>query len=340
MEFSAISPTFKCGFNMKASAAGSLRYLLVLIPLFAACCKSIPFAPAIAFNEAQIGSGKRKTTVVPAPLLKCLTRMDGSGSNGTAGPPASKDLCHCGWRCCWACSNVRLNFRYRFSEKAGGFDLKPLSDLFPPIKVGDLVKRGLDWKWGDQDGNGNGTATATLDHEGWIFVKWNAGGKNKYRYSEQAGGHDIELCSQSNLPAASVAPVQASSARSHIGEWRELHKLRYYCSRSGQVEGTLCQHDGIVTESHWTCCGEKNRASSCKGVPQSQASLLHIGTMVKVQGMKSATWLNGSQGKVRSFSEAESRYYVQILAPPLAVEKSAGKHAALKRENLEAIPLS
>jgi hypothetical protein len=87
--------------------------------------------------------------------------------------------------------------------------LKPFSELFPPIKVGDLVKRGLDWKWGDQDGNGNGTAIATLDHEGWIFVQWNASGKNKYRYSEQAGGHDIELCSQSNLPAASVAPVQA-----------------------------------------------------------------------------------------------------------------------------------
>ena len=169
-------------------------------------------------------------------------------------------------------------------------------------------------------------------------MKWNAGGKNKYRYSEQAGGHDIELCSQSNSPAALDAParVQASSGRSHIGEWRELHKLRYYCSRSGQVEGTLCQHDGIVTESHWTCCGEKNRTSSCKRVPQSQsASLLHVGTMVKVHGMKAALWLNGSQGKVPSFSEAESRYYVQIPAAPPAVEKSAGNHAALKRENLD-----
>jgi hypothetical protein len=37
MEFLAISPTFKCAFNMKASAAGTLRYLLVLIPFFAAC---------------------------------------------------------------------------------------------------------------------------------------------------------------------------------------------------------------------------------------------------------------------------------------------------------------
>jgi hypothetical protein len=214
--------------------------------------------------------------------------------------------------------------------------LKPFDELFPPIKVGDLVKRGLDWKWGEQDGNGNGTATATLDHEGWICVKWNAGGKNKYRYSEQAGGHDIELCGQTLSPAAADPPVPTPSARTHTGTWRDLHKLRYYCSRETQVEGPLCQHEGIVTDNHWTCCGEKNRGSNCTRVSHHQlASLFSVGTMVKVQGMKSATWLNGAQGKVLSFNDKDSRYNVLILAPAVAVEKSEGKPAALRRENLE-----
>jgi hypothetical protein len=101
-------------------------------------------------------------------------------------------------------------FRYRSSEKAGGFDLKPLSEIFPPMKVGDTVQRGLDWKWGEQDKNGNGTVTSTLDDEGWIHVRWNSGGNNKYRYSEQAGGHDIQLCGNSVSSAASVALVQPS----------------------------------------------------------------------------------------------------------------------------------
>jgi hypothetical protein len=118
--------------------------------------------------------------------------------------------------------------------------------------------------------------------------------------------------------------------------WRELKKLRYYCSRENQMEGPLCEHEGIVTENHWTCCGEQIRSSSCKRVGASNAPLfLSPGTRVKVQGMKSATWLNCAHGKVQSFDEKTSRYNVLIVAPPSAVEQSKGTPAALKRENLE-----
>jgi hypothetical protein len=227
------------------------------------------------------------------------------------------------------------NCRYRFSKKAGGFDLKPISELFPPLQVGDTVQRGLDWKWGDQDSNANGVVTATLDDEGWIWVKWNSGVKNKYRYNEQAGGHDIQRCGAAvDAPAASAAPVQNVVA--HSGTWRELKKLRYYCSRENQVEGQLCQHEGIVTENHWTCCGETVRSSNCKPAAKAQPqSILSQGTSVRVCGMKSATWLNGAHGKVQSFNENDARYRVLIIAPPAAVEQSVGKPAALKRENLE-----
>jgi hypothetical protein len=257
--------------------------------------------------------------------------MVGLASNGTITPAESKAHADA-LRCFSFLWGFHFDYRYRFSKKAGGFDLKPISELFPPLKVGDIVQRGLDWKWGDQDGNGTGVVTATLDDEGWIRVKWNSGVQNKYRYNEQSGGHDIQRCDATDASAASA--VQA--AVSHSGTWRELKKLRYYCSRENQVEGQLCQHDGIVTENHWTCCGETTRSSNCKQATKSQyQATLNQGTSVKVQGMKSATWLNGAHGKVQSYNEKDARYSVFIIAPPAAVEKSQGKPAALKRENLE-----
>jgi hypothetical protein len=212
--------------------------------------------------------------------------------------------------------------------------LKPLSEVFPPIKVGDTVQRGLDWKWGDQDSNGIGIVTDTLDHEGWVHVRWESGRNNKYRYSEQAGGHDVQLCGKIDSSASADAIVQ--TAPKHSGTWRVLKKLRYYCSRSSQVEGQLCQHDGIVTDNHWTCCGETKYSSECRAVGNSVAfSTLAVGTSVKVQGVKCAAWLNGARGKVKSFDERAGRYNVLIVEPASAVEMSQGKLAALKRENIE-----
>jgi hypothetical protein len=260
--------------------------------------------------------------------------MAGSESNGTVERLASNIPAQCD-----SCSQIFGAFmlcRYRFSDRAGGYDLKPFSDIFPPISVGDLVKRGIDWKWGQQDGDGHGIATSTLDHDGWISVKWKAGGKNKYRYSEQAGGYDIELCRESH--AAPAAPPLASVG-SHSGSWRDLHQQRFYCSRETQREGPVCLHEGIVTQNHWTCCGETNRSSSCKLAPQNHSALLFsAGAMVKVHGMKTATWLNGAQGKVLSFNEKDCRYNVLVLGPAYAKEKSEGKAAALKAENLDASP--
>jgi hypothetical protein len=199
--------------------------------------------------------------------------MVGLALNGIIKPAESKahaDALQC-FSFLWG---FHFECRYRFSKKAGGFDLKPITELFPPLKVGDIVQRGLDWKWGDQDGNGTGVVTATLDDEGWIWVKWNSGVRNKYRYNEQSGGHDVQRCDATD---ASASAVQAAVS-----------------------QGTLNQ-----------------------------------GTSVKVQGMKSATWLNGAHGKVQSYNEKDARYSVLIIAPPAAVEKAQGKLAALKRENLE-----
>jgi hypothetical protein len=111
------------------------------------------------------------------------------------------------------CSYAKFRYtsrgRYRFSYKAGGFDLKPIDALFPPLQVGDSVQRGLDWRWSDQDGNGIGIVAAPLDDNGWIGVSWNSGVRGKYRYSEQAGGHDIQLCRATDGIATSAVASTA-----------------------------------------------------------------------------------------------------------------------------------
>ena len=80
----------------------------------------------------------------------------------------------------------------------------------PILRVGDIVKRGPDWKWGDQDGGPgkNGQVTETVDSDGWIEVKWIANGsRNKYRY--RPGAYDVVM-STSGSPASTTTGVSAS----------------------------------------------------------------------------------------------------------------------------------
>ena len=57
--------------------------------------------------------------------------------------------------------------------------LKPVL-RFPPLKKGDCVRRGPDWKWGDQDSSGEGSVTeGVVDRtDGWVQVRWKNGQTN------------------------------------------------------------------------------------------------------------------------------------------------------------------
>ena len=63
------------------------------------------------------------------------------------------------------------------------------------VKVGDMVVRGPDWRWGDQDG-GDGHKGRVLkilegSEQGWINVRWDDGDRvNNYRYGAQ-GCYDV-----------------------------------------------------------------------------------------------------------------------------------------------------
>eukprot|EP00930_Biecheleria_cincta_P056532 TRINITY_DN42638_c0_g1_i1.p1 TRINITY_DN42638_c0_g1~~TRINITY_DN42638_c0_g1_i1.p1 ORF type:complete len:959 (-),score=159.02 TRINITY_DN42638_c0_g1_i1:62-2569(-) len=67
-----------------------------------------------------------------------------------------------------------------------------------PLKrplLGVTVRRGRDWKWGDQDG-GKGSRGTTLgsDSSGWVGVRWPSGERNRYRVGAE-GAYDLEICS-------------------------------------------------------------------------------------------------------------------------------------------------
>lgn len=58
---------------------------------------------------------------------------------------------------------------------------------FPrPPPVGSRVRRGDDWKYGNQDGGSAGTVTKTDGTPGWVDVQWDNGAKNSYRYGKDS----------------------------------------------------------------------------------------------------------------------------------------------------------
>jgi len=60
--------------------------------------------------------------------------------------------------------------------------------------AGLVVKRGADWKWGDQDGGGLGVLVKASDTAGWWTVKWLSGSSsssNQYRTGAD-GKHDLQ----------------------------------------------------------------------------------------------------------------------------------------------------
>jgi hypothetical protein len=54
---------------------------------------------------------------------------------------------------------------------------------------------------------------------------------------------------------------------SHTGQFRstsEMNKI-YCCSIPNQRDGMLCTHKGgIISEDHWSCCGQKERSAPCR----------------------------------------------------------------------------
>ncbi|XP_077984690.1 E3 ubiquitin-protein ligase TRIM56-like [Glandiceps talaboti] len=67
-------------------------------------------------------------------------------------------------------------------------------ELKANVRRGDRVERSTDWIWECQDGGPGkkGTVTELPDEGGWVRVKWDCGGENKYRLG-YGGCYDVEL---------------------------------------------------------------------------------------------------------------------------------------------------
>jgi hypothetical protein len=87
----------------------------------------------------------------------------------------------------------------------------------PPLKqmVGKRVRRGPDWKWGDQDSDGPGKVISIKDEDGILNVCWDTGRRNQYRWGYE-GKYDLRIADDADI-ADGVNPVKVL--------WRSLCKL-------------------------------------------------------------------------------------------------------------------
>ena len=73
-------------------------------------------------------------------------------------------------------------------------------DSTEPLKPGTRVRRGPDWRWGDQDTGGEGTvAGSTHWAAGWVAVRWDTGESYGYRWGI-GGCFDLEVIPSQPVP--------------------------------------------------------------------------------------------------------------------------------------------
>lgn len=78
-----------------------------------------------------------------------------------------------------------------------------------PLAVGDRVRRGPDWKWGDQDGGEGkvGTVVAAPDAVTWARVRWDSGVTNTYRWGHE-DAYDLEVMVNRAPATTGTVPAQ------------------------------------------------------------------------------------------------------------------------------------
>ncbi|XP_045169286.2 uncharacterized protein LOC123532018 [Mercenaria mercenaria] len=81
------------------------------------------------------------------------------------------------------------------------------------LSVGNIVIRGTDWMWGNQDNNGTGVITAVVPG-GWVTVRWDKDGfENSYRYGA-LGKYDVKLYSSGS--GGVTVPTTSQSQRALV----------------------------------------------------------------------------------------------------------------------------
>jgi hypothetical protein len=98
--------------------------------------------------------------------------------------------------------------------------------------------------------------------------------------SAGAGGLSVEDVGgklEGRVVGLYIAAGTAVLKSGHTGEYRDIASRRTasapitrYCSLAAAPEGVVCAHDGgVVTGSHWSCCGARNLGDTCLKRPPS-----------------------------------------------------------------------
>eukprot|EP00042_Codosiga_hollandica_P039545 m.332455 g.332455 ORF g.332455 m.332455 type:complete len:630 (+) comp55637_c0_seq8:3-1892(+) len=130
---------------------------------------------------------------------RCVNEPSGGRPESSAGNPCG---CGSGQAGCRNCGRCERCCRQQRPIRASAPPIARESSSFPPLTLGARVIRGPTWHWGEQDRQGLGTIILELDADGWVGVRWDHGGENKYQYS--ADQHDVILAS----PDSSLTPDQ------------------------------------------------------------------------------------------------------------------------------------
>jgi hypothetical protein len=117
------------------------------------------------------------------------------------------------------------------TSEEGGATLVRVSSLH----VGDRVRRGPDWRWGDQDGGtGNAGTITEVDSDGWALVKWDKGGSNKYR-TEKAGGTDLVKATAGEYVVSGAGGICASTVNGTYSYTRQHNGAPLYTKEGGNA---------------------------------------------------------------------------------------------------------
>ena len=103
------------------------------------------------------------------------------------------------------------------------------------FNVGDRVRRGPDWEWGDQDGGlGNAGTITEVDSDGWVRVKWDKGGSNKYR-TENAGGTDLVKATVGEYVVSGAGGICVSTINGTYSYTRQHNSAPLYTKEGGKA---------------------------------------------------------------------------------------------------------
>ena len=100
--------------------------------------------------------------------------------------------------------NIPRDGRYKISVSVDGVEAMdgPFERVWKErLEKGTRVRRGQDWKWGDQDGGILATgvvigwATDVGASDNWVKIKWDNGRQNNYRWGAE-GAFDLAIASE------------------------------------------------------------------------------------------------------------------------------------------------